>query len=1068
MEMQRMFVSETELEEKRKKRQEEWTKVRTSDQPEENLVRGIDDDESDFLGTVDEMKEKIIREKELEEQRELKEFHISFSRYHTLAIIECAERKCRRRGKLIEEEDATRANGVATVAKPTVAPKKSQQHQLILKGVKRKAAPEAPEEEVDNRSLYDRLQEQKIRKQEEFDEARKLKERPDEVTKPCRMVLPGMDCYEASSSDDSDSERDDSLDEEYCGHPKTNYFVSPFPEMKKKTSISCAAKDSIILRHAQSDVMDEHYDDDGFSEETMISSKEGVPDKSQSPPLNGIEDDEDSSASNDYSDIRTVNDIISKVYFPKYLKWRGKCLCRTSLLDQRKSKQKQCEAWDDVSCVTLRCTSMSTIVNARSSRTHAVKALCKNHFARLKAHECCPFCDSFCTQGTFLVCSEVREEFHFFHAICALKFYHGNRSSVVCPHCDHQPNLGFHEWTKRLILDSLSDYPKNHRIHVRLPKEDEKVIQPRGTRARKRPGKSFKELLNSWDEEKMDRVMKKISSERFRPSFNLYEACLFGDIKSLVWLLNNGAIANEVYPDRKNRRPAHAAAFGDQLAVLVILHNANADLNAQDEESMTPMMCAARKNLYNVVEFLLRKNVSPYTKDELGKTALHIAAESNSFEVVKTLVEFSPKPKRLIDMTDNGSFTALNYAVDSSLVQIVEYLLANGADPNIPDEEGNRLIHWCAFYGSVEMLESALETRCDINVQNKKGDTPLHLAARCMHYECVDLLISRGANLDLRNCKGSTPRETVGNDRMCSLSGLLGLTEVLSSDAVDLRKDEDVGNALVSADHPVPSVSCNAVQMFSLEDISCGRERVRIPWINEEDDEEFPSQSFTYICLCEDVCSEKCPCVVKVFEDSTEKKVVGMHTLDADGRCSEDVVLDRDGAYLVECRPSCNCDPILCNNKLVHTELRNKVQIFKTKFKDWGLRAGEDIRSRTFVCPYAGECVMKEDALKRCDLTYTLQFANEKFLWIDAKEFGNVARFINHSCEPNLMVIPVLRGSGMVKFVAGLFALRDIRAGEELTMDYGSHVLEQRDFECQCGSRSCVSLRELLPDANSS
>jgi hypothetical protein len=35
---------------------------------------------------------------------------------------------------------------------------------------------EAPEEEVDNRSLYDRLQEQKLKKQEEFDESRKLSE----------------------------------------------------------------------------------------------------------------------------------------------------------------------------------------------------------------------------------------------------------------------------------------------------------------------------------------------------------------------------------------------------------------------------------------------------------------------------------------------------------------------------------------------------------------------------------------------------------------------------------------------------------------------------------------------------------------------------------------------------------------------------------------------------------------------------------------------------------------------------------------------------------------------------
>jgi euchromatic histone-lysine N-methyltransferase len=44
-----------------------------------------------------------------------------------------------------------------------------------------------------------------------------------------------------------------------------------------------------------------------------------------------------------------------------------------------------------------------------------------------------------------------------------------------------------------------------------------------------------------------------------------------------------------------------------------------------------------------------------------------------------------------------------------------------------------------------------------------------------------------------------------------------------------------------------------------------------------------------------------------------------------------------------------------------------------------------------------------------------------------ARDEGNVARFINHSCEPNLYVQPILSGHTNTDHVLiGLFACRDI------------------------------------------
>lgn len=57
---------------------------------------------------------------------------------------------------------------------------------------------------------------------------------------------------------------------------------------------------------------------------------------------------------------------------------------------------------------------------------------------------------------------------------------------------------------------------------------------------------------------------------------------------------------------------------------------------------------------------------------------------------------------------------------------------------------------------------------------------------------------------------------------------------------------------------------------------------------------------------------------------------------------------------------------------------------------------------------------------------------------IDARNYGCPARFINHSCEPNLCVIPV-RVNNNIPY-ASLFALRDIQSGEELSYDYNGSI----------------------------
>jgi SET domain-containing protein len=61
----------------------------------------------------------------------------------------------------------------------------------------------------------------------------------------------------------------------------------------------------------------------------------------------------------------------------------------------------------------------------------------------------------------------------------------------------------------------------------------------------------------------------------------------------------------------------------------------------------------------------------------------------------------------------------------------------------------------------------------------------------------------------------------------------------------------------------------------------------------------------------------------------------------------------------------------------------------------------------------------------------------------------NRARFLNHSCEPNCEAKRIGR-------CIWVMARRDIRAGEELTFNYGYSLEDYQEHECRCGATGCI------------
>ncbi|XP_044043480.1 histone-lysine N-methyltransferase SETDB2 isoform X2 [Siniperca chuatsi] len=76
--------------------------------------------------------------------------------------------------------------------------------------------------------------------------------------------------------------------------------------------------------------------------------------------------------------------------------------------------------------------------------------------------------------------------------------------------------------------------------------------------------------------------------------------------------------------------------------------------------------------------------------------------------------------------------------------------------------------------------------------------------------------------------------------------------------------------------------------------------------------------------------------------------------------------------------------------------------------------------------------------------------------FLDASKEGNVSRFINHGCQPNLFTQNVFTDSHDPGFpVIAFFTNRAVKAGTELTWNYSADAKRKQEVPCLCGSNCC-------------
>ncbi|ETN46014.1 uncharacterized protein HMPREF1541_00197 [Cyphellophora europaea CBS 101466] len=188
--------------------------------------------------------------------------------------------------------------------------------------------------------------------------------------------------------------------------------------------------------------------------------------------------------------------------------------------------------------------------------------------------------------------------------------------------------------------------------------------------------------------------------------------------------------------------------------------------------------------------------------------------------------------------------------------------------------------------------------------------------------------------------------------------------------------------------------------------------------------------------------------------------------------CTPETGCDQDcmNRYMYyECdSKNCNLTAEQCGNR-AFDDLRKRVkkggkynigvEVIKTDTRGYGVRSNRTFDPNQVIVEYSGEVINQDE----CDRRMRKEYKNNECYYlmlfdqnmiIDATTKGSIARFVNHSCNPNCRMEKwTVNGKPRMALFAGEGG---IMTGEELTYDYNFDPFSQKNVqECRCGEERC-------------
>lgn len=200
----------------------------------------------------------------------------------------------------------------------------------------------------------------------------------------------------------------------------------------------------------------------------------------------------------------------------------------------------------------------------------------------------------------------------------------------------------------------------------------------------------------------------------------------------------------------------HEAAKAGNLARVKSFIERGADFNSRDEKNKTPILNAlANQGKHRrVVEYLLSLEVEILVKGTDGRLLLYWAAENGYPDIAKTMIFRGADPNGRMRVTN---MTPLHIAAKNGRFEVVELLVAQGADETLTDLHKKLPLHYAAEEGRIDVVRFLASRKPGaVNAKDQDEWPAMFYAVEKGHFNVVKSLVESGADLSVRDGFGKT------------------------------------------------------------------------------------------------------------------------------------------------------------------------------------------------------------------------------------------------------------------------------------------------------------------------
>lgn len=241
---------------------------------------------------------------------------------------------------------------------------------------------------------------------------------------------------------------------------------------------------------------------------------------------------------------------------------------------------------------------------------------------------------------------------------------------------------------------------------------------------------------------------------------------------------------------------------GNYGLVVNALKDSNTNIESENNDGYTALKLAVLNNYTDVAEELINAGANPNIRINGAPLLLFALNKVNTDISYITIVKLLIESKHLnIDLQDKDDNTALLIAVKQKKPDIVEKLLAKGADPNLGNVKNEKPIIMALNSIDIDIINSPkiimdlINNGADVNyVSRDEGKTPLHLASEIGYLaDVVNELITKGANVNALTVNGETPLY------IASCSNNIDIVKTLLNNNADVNIATNKGSTPIKA-----------------------------------------------------------------------------------------------------------------------------------------------------------------------------------------------------------------------------------------------------------------------------